>query len=131
MDIVSAITQLGLPTDSYVVVGSSALVLLEVLPAGANQDIDMVVTPAVYEQLAAQGWERAIGARQEPVLRSGTFDVGIKFGDWAVPELLGDARTMHGIPVIAPEKLLLWMQVTQRPKDEPRIPLLAAYIGRQ
>lgn len=129
MDIVSAITQLKLPMNSYVVVGSSALVLLGILPEDANQDIDMVVTPPVYERLVVSGWEQAIGARQEPVVRRGMFDIGTRFGDWAAVDLLPDAHTVQDVPVIAPEKLLEWMQATQRPKDKTRLPLLKAYLS--
>lgn len=131
MDIASEIKNLKFDPSSFVVISSSALVLLGILPAKSNQDIDMVVTPEVYTKLLHDGWERSNGWNDEPVLRHSFFDVGAVFNGWTAAELQKDAVMVQGIRVINPAKLLTWMQSAGRDKDIERIPLLEAYLSKR
>lgn len=53
-DILERIRRLELPQKEYVVVGSGALAVRDIRPAG---DIDLIVTPQLFEVLKSRGWE--------------------------------------------------------------------------
>jgi hypothetical protein len=118
------IKRLGLPKDSYVIIGSGTLVALGLIPAA--HDVDMAVTPPVYDRLKAQGWQEVF--EPKPVLKHGVYDVGVGFGQWSLADLQSDALIIHNVPFMSLEKILAWKQHAHRPKDLAHVELIQAYL---
>lgn len=129
MNIPEKVLCLGFEPGQCVVIGSAALVALKILPE--NADIDLAVSPEVYEKLRAMGWDEHAGHHGTPVLKHGEYDVGVGFSQWSQEELLEDAFYLDGVPFISLEKLLIWKKTAGRAKDEEHIRLIEKYLAAQ
>jgi hypothetical protein len=126
MDIFQNVTNLNLPKDSYVVVGGGTMVALGIL--GWGNDVDICVTPEVFDHYKALGWN--VEEWQDiSMLKHEVYDVGTRFGEWTVEDLLPDAIYIQDIPFLSLEKLLLWKQQMGRPKDLQHIKLINEYLA--
>jgi hypothetical protein len=103
MDIYSALREVELDADDFVVVGSSVLRVLGLLD-GAG-DIDLCVSPSTFEKLERLGWQKNAGQGGKPVLRKGVFDVGIGFGQYCLEDLQADALVINDVSFVSLEKL--------------------------
>lgn len=125
MDIFEKVTELNLPKDAYIVVGGGTLVALGLVEW--DDDIDLCVTPEVFDHFQAEGWQQEEWAGK-PVLKHGVYDIGVGFGKWSLEELQTDALTVHDIPFISLKKLLEWKREMGRPKDLRHIELIEQYL---
>lgn len=127
MDIFEKIRELKWPKNSYVIVGGGALVALGLI--AWDEDIDITVSRELFDSLKAVGW------RQEPmqdmiVVKHGIYDVGTRFGDWALEQLLEDALWIQDIPFINLTKLKAWKAAMGRPKDLAHVRIIEDYLSK-
>jgi hypothetical protein len=126
VNITQKVTELHLPEKQFVVVGSGALVIRNLIDNG--DDIDLAVSVEVYESLKSQGWTEEPGHGGKPVLRHEIYDVGIGYGEWSLEELLEDTFVVDGVPFMSLEKVLLWKKSAGRDKDLAHIRLIEEYL---
>jgi hypothetical protein len=74
MSIFEKTRELGLPENDFVVVGGGVLTALGL--AKWDNDIDMAVTPEIFESFKDQNWERYEREGKE-LLRNDIYDVGV------------------------------------------------------
>jgi hypothetical protein len=124
MDIFQKIKELNWSKESYVVVAGGTLVALGLLDW--DDDIDICVTPEIFEQCKNQGWAQE-DFNGKPVLKHDIYDIGIAFGEWTLSDLQRDAMVIQDEPFISLGKLVTWKQAMGRPKDLVHIKLIEAY----
>jgi len=124
MNIVDEVQKLGLPADSYIVVGSGILAALNIRD---SNDIDMIVSSEIFEMLQKQGWEEGEWVDQK-VLKKGLFDVGKIWSGKSVDELLRTSTVINGIPFLTLSDLREWKQEHARPKDLQDVVLIDRYL---
>lgn len=124
MRITQEIKTLGLVPGSYVVVGGGVLVALDLLEW--DDDIDLCVTPEVFQRLRSAGWQQELW-HKKTVLKHGNFDVGIGFSYWTLEQLLEDALVIEDVPFMSLEKLHAWKLAMGREKDKRHLRLIEEY----
>src|SRR3989344_3543000 len=127
-DIVTKVRALGLPKDSYIVFGSCPLAAVGIRE---SNDIDMLVSEQVYEQLRNDGWQQLDkGPRDKPLVH----DVFEAHTNWdfssyspTLDELLANAMDIEGVPFASIEDVRKWKVASGRPKDLVDIGLIDEY----
>jgi hypothetical protein len=125
MSIFEKTRELGLPENDFVVVGGGVLTALGL--AKWDNDIDMAVTPEIFESFKDQNWERYEREGKE-LLRNDIYDVGVDFGQWNLNDLKQDAFQLEGISFMSLQKLLEWKREASREKDHEHIRIIEAYM---
>lgn len=121
------IASLGLPNNSYVVVGSG---ILGALGIRESSDIDMIVTGEVFDLLEKKGWEHDRWPDQV-VLKQGVFDVGMDwYGDDATT-LLARAQVIDGVPYLSLDEVYAWKSKLGREKDNRDLTLIHEYRSKK
>lgn len=131
-EIIDKVKNLHLPPESYVVFGSCPLAAAGIRPAN---DIDMLVSEAVFKSLAKQGWQ---------ILEKGPNDKPLVYNDFeahshwnfssykpTLAQLLKTANYTRGVPFASLEEVRKWKKASGRPKDLHDIALIDAYQARQ
>ena len=126
-----AIRQLGLPAQDYIVVGSGVLSVLGLREAG---DVDLVVSPAVYEEFEAVGaWGRKDYTDGTQGLTSGIYEVCLNWdgpnGEPNLHDLKQQEIAIDGVPFVDLARLRAWKQNMGRPKDRADILLIDRYLS--
>jgi hypothetical protein len=129
MSIADKIAQLNLPTGSYVVFGSCVLEMSGIRPA---RDIDIVVTPEVFEKFKASGDWRTVQHEGFETLEKGEFDLTKSWdhpeGLPNVEELQESAVIIDGVPCVTLERVLNWKREQKRDKDLRDLELVTQMI---
>jgi len=129
MDIFREIKNLDFPVTHYIVVGSGIMVALGL--KGAN-DIDIVVTPDLFQKCTLEGWEQWIKPNGGPALRKDHVELylDVNAGNYnpTTQELINEAKIINGIPFLTLEKLLLFKKQYKREKDFKDIALIETYL---
>ncbi len=98
-----------------------------------TDDIDLVVTPELFEQLFRSGWSDKFRPNGKPGLRKECFeaylDVNTESFDRSISWLIENAELIHGIPCVDLETLVGWKRTYGRAKDLRDIEILEA-LGR-
>jgi len=112
------IASLDLPLSEFVVVGGGVLAVHDIREA---EDIDIVVTSRLFEELAARGWHRKARPNGKPGLRFGRaeayLDVNCDAFAQTTPWLLEHASVLHGVPLIDLHTLAAFKAGYGREKD--------------
>jgi hypothetical protein len=131
VNLVQSVKKLGLPDNSYVVVGSG---VLDALGLRTASDIDIVVSHDVYHQLKHRGWSGAAGPKGQETLNHERFEVSTvwdsPWGDLALPELLPDTMVVDDVRFVSLPSLLAWKEAVGRPKDLEDSRLIKDYLDR-
>ena len=121
---------LSLPEDQYIVVGGGVLALLELRD---TEDIDLVVTESLFNQLHDQGWRPKTRPNGKPGLKRGVIeaylDVNCETFERSTNWLLEHAQVVDGIPAIDLETLAGFKAGYGRPKDLLDLALLRERAG--
>jgi len=135
MDIFKEVEKLDLPTDEYMIVGSGILGALKIRDFA---DIDLLVSPRLFDQLRSRGWEYSkvdIGGITRQKL---TFGIAEAFADFWYgdqhpdpKQLIANAETIKGVPFLPLSELLKIKRVLNRPKDQSDITLIEDYQASQ
>ena len=122
---------LGLDADSYIVVGSGVLAMLELREAG---DLDLIVSPEGFQRFDEDpAWKRKTFSDGNYSLVQGDCEIML---DWDSPDrspnlemLKADEVVIKGISFVTPTRLLAWKERHRRPKDLGDIELLMNYLA--
>lgn len=125
MNIFEKTRELGLSEDDFVVVGGGVLTALGLVKW--DNDIDMAVTPEVFESFRNQGWEQ-YEREGKGLLRHDVYDIGVDFGEWDLNDLKQDAFQLEGILFMSLQKLHTWKREASRDKDHEHIQIIEAYM---
>lgn len=125
MNIFEKVKLLNLPIGEYVIVGGG---VLKAHGIRETQDIDIVVTPGLFEEIKKEeGW-REDAKHGGPRLRKDIYEVYLDVNcDSYQPttdELIERSEVINGIPCISLNDLLLFKKGYGRPKDKPDIQLI-------
>jgi hypothetical protein len=124
MNIRQEISELGLPEDSYLVVGSSVLAALGLRDP---YDIDMIVTDEVFKMLSERGWQQH-QAVDQILLRQGNFDIGTIWSGMKIEDLQDTAMVIDGLPCISLQHLKAWKVRRGTEKDRLDVELIDNYL---
>jgi hypothetical protein len=130
-DIFSRVKKFNLPFGKYAVFGSA---LLDAWGLRHANDLDIIATPELYEQLKAQGWQEKLGngftflekddANVTTVQDKPTD--GNYFPDRL--QLIKEATVINEIPFVKVEGVIACKTAYNRPKDHHDIKLLNDYL---
>ena len=130
MDIFYRVRELNLPLGQYAVFGSGPL---EAHGLRSAKDIDLLVSPALYEILKSNGWkEEMVKDRNQPKLINGDGEA-MKFWNFSGYEpdescLISEAEIINGLPFVCLEEVLAWKKACGRAKDIVDIKLIETYL---
>lgn len=124
---------LNFPIDQYVVVGGA----MEAHGLRKAHDLDIVVTPKLYEQLKARGWQTC---ECEQCRKSGRY---LLIGDGVdilpdysygeqykadTEKLIAEADIIDELPFVRLDELLRWKMAANREKDRVDIEIIQNYL---
>lgn len=131
MDIFKRIAKFKLPVGHYAVFGSA---LLDAWGLRKAADLDIIVTPQLYQQLKVAGWEE-LQAHGFTILTKEDANVttvqekptdGDYFPDRL--QLIQEAVYINGFPFVRVEEVIACKTAYNRPKDIADIAMLEAYL---
>lgn len=133
MNIFAKIKELNFPSGHYIIVGSGILAAKGIRE---TNDLDIVVTPGLFERCRSEGWEVFPWTKKsipgKDWLKKGIVEVYIqlsrKTGGISAKELLKNAEIIEGIPFITLESLIDFKREYGRPKDFEDIQIIEAYM---
>lgn len=136
MTIFEKIKALGFAEGQYVVVGSAIMEAKKIREAG---DLDIVVTPELFEECKLNGWKLMPWTKKEvpgkPWLKKKGVDLVV---DMAYQEdiltaedLIQEGETIEGITFITLERLAKFKRAWGRPKDFDDIEVIERYLSNQ
>jgi hypothetical protein len=133
MNVFDEVARLNLPSDQFIVLGSGILGALGIRDIG---DVDLLVTPELFEQLRDNGWHHeivTIEGRERDKLSAGPVEA---FKDcwWAGKSLDPHIAVQHGEIINGVRFLPLTMLMDAkrsmaREKDFRDITLIEAYLA--
>lgn len=133
MDIFAKLRELNLPREEYVVIGSGILGALSIRNTG---DLDLLVSPALFEQLRERGWKQEMvtyDGRPREKLESGDTEVFKDFwyGGNTVDtaHMIAGATIIENFPFLPLEKLREIKVAFNREKDHRDIALIDRYLN--
>jgi len=133
MDIFSRVKKFKLPTGQYAVFGSA---LLDVWGLRKAADLDIIITPELYQKLKKQGWEER-QAHGFPMLVKDDANVTTvqdkpTDGDYNPDrlQLIKEAIRIKGVPFVKVEEVIACKKAYNRPKDWQDIKLLEDYLSK-
>lgn len=129
LKVVEKVKKLDLPPGQYVVVSSG---VLDVLGIREAQDIDIAVTPELFEKLHASGEWQEITKYNKLFLQKDNFDI-IRRLDWeayptTVHEAIASATMKDGVPFMNLHELKKFKTALGRDKDFADIVLIDRYL---
>ncbi len=135
MTICERVKRLGLPLGEYAVFGSG---LLEVWGIRKASDLDIIVTPELYDRLKQQGWQEGVDTQQEvqfKCLQKEGADVTTvqdkpTHGDYLPDrvQLIKEAVIINGVPFVRVEEVIACKKAYNRPKDLADITAIEKYL---
>ena len=130
-DIFERVLKFNLPSGEYAVFGSS---LLDVWGIRKAADLDIVVTPRLFEKLKHEGWEERQG-NGFPILSKSDADVTTvqdrpNDGSYAPDreQLVKEAVVINGVPFVRIEEVIACKRDYGRPKDLEDIRSIEEYL---
>lgn len=129
-DVVLEIRRLQLPRGQYVVVGGAALAARGIRE---TRDIDLVVTPELFEELERVGWQRKTRPNGKPALKHGNIEVHLDVNCGAFARstqwLLQHCEYVSGVPLIDLGTLRNFKSSYGRPKDAEDLRLIEQHLA--
>ncbi|OGC62470.1 hypothetical protein A2890_00575 [candidate division WWE3 bacterium RIFCSPLOWO2_01_FULL_53_14] len=131
MDIFTRVKKFKLPAGQYAVFGSA---LLDVWGLRKAADLDIIVTPELYQKLKEEGWKER-QAHGFPMLVKEDANITTvqdkpTDGDYNPDrlQLIKEAIKIKGIPFVKVEEVIACKKAYNRPKDLQDIKLLEDYL---
>jgi hypothetical protein len=130
MDIVSQVKELNLPLGQYLVVGSG---VMSVHGIRAHNDIDLLVTEELYQDLKKQGWEVVQVKPGLEVVRKSIYEASPQMVTLPnyhpnIQDLIARADIINGVAFISVQDLLVFKTSLGREKDLRDIDLIKNYL---
>lgn len=134
LDIFEELEKLALPSGEYVVLGSGILGALGIRDIG---DVDLLVSPRLFEKLLSDGWTYAEVEIDGRTRKKAYLDRYEAYQDfWYGDEnpdpqkLITDAFTVRGFPFLGLEKLMEIKITMGREKDKSDVLLIRDYLAK-
>lgn len=131
MTIIERVQQLNVPLDQTVVIGSGVLDALGLRTAG---DVDLVVSPELFEALSGMPEWRLATKHGEPIITKGDVEAFLSWGSDTVPNfqtLYADGVTIQGVRFANPHFVVAWKRRRLSDKDRADISLLEGYLSHE
>jgi hypothetical protein len=131
MDIFERINKFNLPKGHYAVFGSA---LLDVWNLRSANDLDIIVTPHLYEQLKKDGWEEKLAHGFMMLSKDDANVTTVQDkptdGDYNPDrlQLIREAIEINGIPFVKVEEVIACKTAYNREKDLRDIKMLKDYL---
>lgn len=126
MRITERVHALGLPTDQFVVIGSGLLDAYGLRPAS---DIDLIVTPQLFDLLKTSGEYQEGIKNNEPYLENGDQEIWLSWGEGRdFAHLKQNSETIEDIMFVNPQFLIERKRERGTEKDVNDIKLLEEYL---
>jgi hypothetical protein len=131
MEILERVRKFNLPKEQYAVFGSA---LLDVWGLRTANDLDIIVTPELYEKLKAEGWQEKSGNGFSILSKDDANVTTVQ--DRATDgnynpnrlQLIREAIDINGIPFVKVEEVIACKTAYNRPKDINDIKMLREYL---
>lgn len=129
MNIPKLVKEQGFKDGDYIVVASG---ILNALSIRDSDDIDLVITPELYEKLKNQGWKE-VNKGAYSVLEHGPFEAGLCWDSDEnetpnLADLLQDSTVIEGVYFSSLERVRSWKQKMGREKDLKDLRLIDDYL---
>ena len=128
-DIIARVKVLNLPKGSYIIYGAAPFAIYGIRDV---RDIDMYVTPELYQCLEEKGWKKVEKGQKDTPL---TYDIFEAHDTWefspyapTLRELLDRATECDGIAFASLEDVRKWKAASGRPKDLTDLKLIDEYL---
>ncbi len=136
MDIIQEIQNLNFSADQYIVVGSGPMAVRDLKD---SHDIDIVVTPELFEQCKEGGWEQMpwtySGKEGQIYLKKGIVELylDVNAGEFhpTFQELQSRADVMQDIPFASLGDIVQFKRAYNRPKHNEDIQKIEEYLKKQ
>jgi hypothetical protein len=120
---------LKLTFGQYVVVGGAALAIRDIRD---TEDIDLVVTPQLFDELAARGWQPKVRPSGKPGLKfaraEAYLDVNCQAFERSTSWLLEHAERVHDTPLVDLPTLARFKAGYGRDKDVRDLRLISEHM---
>ena len=129
MSIIERVRTLNLPADEFVVIGSG---VLEALGLRLSNDVDIVVSPRLYDELKNLGWAETPRRNYFYLQKDDTEAYLFWDNDSIEPnlaELKQSEMVIDGIAFADPQRLMAWKQRRAEPKDLRDVVLLQQWLS--
>ncbi|MFZ1075727.1 MAG: hypothetical protein WAN50_05130 [Minisyncoccia bacterium] len=128
-EIIAKVKELDLPAGSFVVFGGSPLAVAGLREAN---DIDLLVTQEVYDDLKDKGWQEIEKGPNDKALSHGVFEAhnnwDFSFYNPTLKDLLVNAVEIDGIQFASIDDVRKWKEASGRTKDIRDIELIDRYL---
>ncbi|WKZ29406.1 MAG: hypothetical protein QY323_01600 [Patescibacteria group bacterium] len=132
---IQEVKKLDLPIGAYVVIGSG---IMSALGIRESEDIDLLVTPGLFEDLKKRGWnygDVVIDGRQREKLAFGRAEAykDLWYGNERVDaaDLIARAEMIEDIPFQPLEELVKMKRAMDREKDRRDIESIMNYLAER
>ncbi len=131
MDIIKKLKELNYPLGSYVVIGGGILSALGIREA---RDVDMAVTPELFDKLAKSGEYKIEERYGHKFLVSAEVEISSRL-EWedyetTTEEAIKSAEIIEGFPFLNIEETIKFKKALGREKDFRDIELLGEYLEK-
>lgn len=128
--IFNQVADLNLPFGEYAVVGSG---VMSAHGIREHKDIDLLVTPRLYEELKAKGWKEKAIRPDFVVVENDIFEaspnmITLPMYQPDVPKLIREADIINGISFVKLEEVINFKRAMGREKDLKDIDLINNYL---
>lgn len=132
MSIINQVKALNLPLGQYVVVGSGAMSVHGIRP---HKDIDLLVTPELYDELKRRGWQEEEKKPGFFVVHQGDVEASpamITVNDYRpdIYTVIDNADIIDGAAFMKLDELVLFKTALGREKDLHDLKLITAFLSR-
>lgn len=131
IEIIKKVKSLGLLEGSYVVFGSCPMAAAGIRE---SNDIDMLVTKQVFDDLAKTGWPRSHKDKFDNPLTKDVFEIHYtwNFSKYSptLEQLLATATVVDDIPFASLDEVRKWKAASGRLKDLKDIELIDKYFAK-
>src|SRR3990167_4573208 len=128
-EIIAKVRSLNLPKGSYVVFGSCPMAFAGIREAN---DIDLLVSPEVFEELKQAGWQKVDKGLKDKPLAHDVFEAHQNwlFSSYSptLTEMLERASEKEGVTVASLEDVRKWKIASGRPKDLKDLELINKHL---
>lgn len=132
--IFARIKKFNLPKGQYAVFGSA---LLDVWGLRQANDLDIIVTPELYEQLKKEGWKERQGNGFRILTKEDANVTTVQDkptdGNYCPDrlQLIKDSIEINGIPFVKPEEVIACKTAYGREKDLRDIQMIQDYLSKK
>lgn len=134
MNLFSELKKLNLPVGECVVLGSG---ILGALGIREIKDIDLLVSPKLFDELKFQGWvsvQKEYQNRPREVLLNGDVEAFKEFWlgekDIDVLKMISEAQIIEGFPFLPLDKLVEMKKAMARERDLKDIEFIQNYLAK-